>query len=98
MLRMAAQVAVSRASPAATSLAQGLERAARALAVNPELGEAHLTAGGLHLLAARIAVDAAARSAAARAAVEALEKAISARPRLKRQVDPVLAEARKLSG
>lgn len=98
MLLLEAQVSASRGKAATASISEGLAQASLALAVNPELGEAHLAAGGLHLVSARIAPDPAARSTAARAAVEALEKAIATRPRLKRQAEPLLAEARRLSG
>jgi predicted Ser/Thr protein kinase len=78
----------------AAAVREGLERAARALAINAGEGRYLALRGLLESMGSRLETDAARRREGARRAVASLEAACKANPLLQREYGPALAEAR----
>ena len=77
---------------------EGLERAARALAINAGEGRYLALRGLLESMGSRLETDPARRREGARRAVASLEAACKANPLLQREYGPALAEARLDAG
>jgi hypothetical protein len=80
------------------AIRDGLAMAEKALALNPHMTTALLSRGDLLLVRARAAAEPGFRREEARGAEEALLAALRENPLLEREVQPTLAEARKLLG
>ena len=90
--------ATAGAGERAALIREGLDRAARALAVNAGEGRYLALRGLFESMAARIETDAARRRDEARRAVASLEAAFKANPLLRREYGPALTEARLDAG
>jgi tetratricopeptide (TPR) repeat protein len=87
-----------RKNPQALKLAAGgLDETQKSLVINPGMPAVIATSGALHLIRARAAGSPADRAAAARLAETSLDEAIRANQFLKREYEPLLAEAKTLA-
>ncbi|HEV8630401.1 MAG TPA: protein kinase, partial [Thermoanaerobaculia bacterium] len=87
-----------RGGDIAAETTRGLVEADRALALNPRLAEAMAVKGALELLQARVVAAPGARPAAAESAVGLLQRAFAIDPLLRRDYEPLLAEAKDVLG
>ena len=95
--RRAEAALASRGAPR-REVALGLAAAEKALALDAGQVDALTARGALLLLAARMEPDPSRRAASAAEALAALEKALALNALVKREVDPLLPEARRLAG
>lgn len=84
----------ARTAKADSEIAQGLQEAEKALAINPTLALAHAAKGALYALRANRRADAAARDEDRRAAIDSLEKALAINPLLPQNLKGVLLAMR----